>query len=377
MSPGEKRESLSGLVAAIRREAAKLSNLEERLFDSQIQSSWRSTADIDSDLNAAIRAAENLAAARLSVRSSTNNLFKKICRKLFLSFLDRIERRRCQSELALLRVLQNLHAAQQRLYDELKEAQELTDQSLVRQFQHLQRQIDVQDSSSTINPELEKLLERFYCKFESEYRGSSDSVRHRLRPYRDRLTNSASPLRVVDLGCGRGEWLTLIRDLGHLVKGVDYNPEFVDICQQQKLQVELADAGAWLHSQSDQSVDVISAFHVIEHLPFSTLVGWIQQIHRILKPQGLLLLETPNISQFHVGLVDFYRDPTHTQKIHPQMIQTLLESIDFTDIETAYVDAHGDEIKWLPTDLVQLQDPGQYGSLPADLAIIARKAAEN
>ena len=399
----ETKADLDNLVDAIRREAAQLADPEDKLFSAvaRVQSSERSLAEIDSTIHAAMRAVEQLVASRRSVRGTTRNPLKKLYRKFGLAILDRLERRRCQAELALLQVTQHLQTAQQQLRAdfqnlrsevlEYKAATEVTeasfqalktdvqsfqtntDQALVRQFNHLQRQIDRSINTSEVNQDLERLLESFYCQFEAEYRGSSDSVRHRLRPYRDRLTESPTPLIVVDLGCGRGEWLTMVRDLGHFVQGVDCNPEFVEICHQQELKVELADAGAWLHDQPDQSVDVVSAFHVIEHLPFSTLADWIQQIYRILKPQGWLLLETPNMSQFHVGLVDFYRDPTHIQRIHPQTIQTLLECCHFSAVETAYVNANGEAIEWLPAAEVKLQDPGQYGALPADLAIVARK----
>ncbi|WP_126147720.1 class I SAM-dependent methyltransferase [Synechococcus elongatus] len=364
---------IDSLVAAIRREATQLTDYEEAFCTTVVSSQQQSLTEIDRSINAAIQAMEDLVKPRLSARPSPRNFFKKLCTKVGLTILDRLERRRCKAELTLLETIQYLRASQQQLRAEFNDFQSVTDQALVRQFNHLQRQIDRTSSCVNLNPDLEKLLETFYCQFESEYRGSSESVRHRLRPYHDRLLNSDYPLEIVDLGCGRGEWLSLVNQLGHKAKGIDCNPEFVNLCKQQNLAVELGDATVWLHSQADSSLDIISAFHVIEHLSFTTLADWLQQIYRVLKPQGWLLLETPNISQFHVGLVDFYRDPTHIHKVHPQTIKTLLQCLRFTDIEIGYVDANGDEVQWLPTEEVTLRDPGQYGALPADMGIIARK----
>lgn len=372
---------IDSLVAAIRREAAQLVDPEKAFYNIKVSPSQQSLTETSAALTAAMQAVEDLAKPRLSARPSPRNFFKKIFRKIGLTTLDRVERRRCQSELALLKVMQLLHTSQQqlqidqsqRLEDQINIFRESTEESLLQYFQYLQRQIDNQNSGQNLSPDLKKLLDNFYSQFEAEYRGSSDSVRHRLRPYRDRLSSISGPLTAVDLGCGRGEWLSMISELGHSVQGIDYNQEFVEICHQQEFKVELADAGVWLHNQPDESIDVISAFHVIEHLQFPTLADWAKQIYRVLKPQGWLLLETPNISQFHVGLVDFHRDPTHIQKIHPQTIQVLLECCGFNEVETAYVDANGDEVRWLPTEEVKLQDPGQYGALPADMGIIARK----
>ncbi|QFZ91672.2 class I SAM-dependent methyltransferase [Synechococcus elongatus] len=371
----EERLTIDNLVVAIRREAAQLPNLEEESFIVNSTCSQQSMTELATAIATTMQAVEDLALPRLSRHSSSRNWLKKFLEKLSLKILNRIERRRCQAELTLLKNLRLIHLFQLQLQADLKSVQDTTSQTVNYHIQYLHRQVTQAANTPKIDQALESLLETFYYQFEDKYRGTVDSVRHRLRPYLNRLLSSKGPLTIVDLGCGRGEWLTLIKELGHRGRGIDCNSKFVELCRQQDLEVELGEVGAWLHAQPSQSIDVISAFHVIEHLSFPTLADWMKEISRVLKPQGWLLLETPNMSQFQVGLVDFYRDPTHIQRIHPQTLQTLLECLDFAMVETAYVNALGDLIEWMPTQEVVLQHPGQFASLPADLAIIARKPA--
>jgi O-antigen chain-terminating methyltransferase len=125
---------------------------------------------------------------------------------------------------------------------------------------------------------------------------------------------------VVDVGCGRGEWLELLNENGWQAIGVDTNRSMVDLCKELGLNAVVGDAIQYLSTINAESVSVISGFHIVEHLPFDLLVRLVQEAHRALLPGGILILETPNPENYKVGAINFYLDPTHRNPIHNDAI---------------------------------------------------------
>ncbi|WP_298220053.1 class I SAM-dependent methyltransferase [Halothiobacillus sp.] len=172
----------------------------------------------------------------------------------------------------------------------------------------------------------------FYRAFEDRHRGSRSLIKERLQVYVPFLVSllkiyPQSP--VIDLGCGRGEWLELVNEYGFVAYGVDMDDGMLASCHELGLHAENKDLIAALRDLPDESQTVVSAFHVVEHIPFETLMELVREAFRVLKPAGLLILETPNPENISVGTTNFYLDPTHERPIPPALLSFLPEYTGF------------------------------------------------
>ena len=163
----------------------------------------------------------------------------------------------------------------------------------------------------------------FYVAFENKFRGSRELISTRLDaylPFIVPLRDVLAELPALDLGCGRGEWLEKVSSLGLKAVGVDINEKMLAECKGRGLDVVLGDALKVLRETADNSISIISAFHVVEHLNFDDVIAIAKESLRALAPGGLLILETPNPENFRVGSCDFYLDPTHVRPIPPELL---------------------------------------------------------
>ena len=172
----------------------------------------------------------------------------------------------------------------------------------------------------------------FYRAFEERFRGSRSSIRLRLNTYRDFI----SPLKSIypdamalDLGCGRGEWLEVLQEEGITPLGVDLDEGMLEACWALCLPAVKGDAMAYLANQPSNSLAIISAFHVVEHISFEQLKLVVSESLRILQPGGLLIMETPNPENIMVATRDFYLDPTHQRPLPPLLLSFLPEFYGF------------------------------------------------
>jgi SAM-dependent methyltransferase len=177
-----------------------------------------------------------------------------------------------------------------------------------------------------------------YVAFEEQYRGSPDSIRERLGSYlpviAETLDSEATlhSRKIVDVGCGRGEWLGLLKDNGFEAIGIDTNIHNISSCNEQGLTALHEDAIEWLSRQESESLGCICAFHVIEHLDFSQLNYFLDNALRCLCSGGLILLETPNPENLLVGANSFYLDPTHVRPLPPGLMDFLLSYKGFHEV---------------------------------------------
>jgi 2-polyprenyl-3-methyl-5-hydroxy-6-metoxy-1,4-benzoquinol methylase len=154
-----------------------------------------------------------------------------------------------------------------------------------------------------------------YGRFAERFRGNEDYVKKNIQFYRARFEGRAP---VLDLGCGRGEFLELMRDAGIEARGIDLSEESIARCRQKGLQVEQADLHAYLSDLPDRSLGGIFCSQVIEHLGPASLPGIIKLAADKLSRDGLLALETPNPECLAIFASHFYLDPTHTRPVpHP------------------------------------------------------------
>lgn len=174
----------------------------------------------------------------------------------------------------------------------------------------------------------------FYLRLEERFRGSAEEIKQRLEAYLP-MTAQVQALYpqslAIDVGCGRGEWLELMAEQGFEVLGIDTNAAMVEQCRQKSLTAECDDALERLAAMDEQSAAVVSGFHIAEHLPFDVLMSLMHHAHRVLRPGGLLILETPNPENLNVGLWTFYMDPTHRHPLPPLLMQFLGEEAGFAD----------------------------------------------
>jgi SAM-dependent methyltransferase/glycosyltransferase involved in cell wall biosynthesis len=158
--------------------------------------------------------------------------------------------------------------------------------------------------------------QRSYADFEQVFRGDSSTVRAGLEQYRTWLPDSGDAL---DLGAGRGEMVSVMAEHGLNAIGVDNDESMVERAQAAGLTIQLNDISAFLAETPADSFDVISAIHVVEHVPPEVLRGWISECARVLRPGGVLLIETPNphaIDAFKA----FWLDDTHVRPYYPEAL---------------------------------------------------------
>jgi SAM-dependent methyltransferase len=172
-----------------------------------------------------------------------------------------------------------------------------------------------------------------YDAFTDRFRGSTAEVSAKLEGYLPDVRRLVGTGGVVDLGCGRGEWLTLLRDAGVPSSGVDANPRFVAAGRARGLDIELGDAIGYLQGLPPGSVDMVTAFHVIEHLGTEELLALLDAARSVLRPGGCVLLETPNPANLVMAACDFYNDPTHRSPLPSALTQYLVSTQGFGDIE--------------------------------------------
>ena len=169
---------------------------------------------------------------------------------------------------------------------------------------------------------------RYYLTLESVFRGDPARIRAQLEAdYLELLVNArgeAGDGPCVDLGCGRGEWLDIVRDHGFAARGVDLNPAMAMAAIASGHEVIVGDALAFLRRLPGDSVLAISAFHLAEHLDFPTLFRVVAECRRVLKPRGLLILETPNPENIWVATHTFHHDPTHGNPLTPTSLEFLV-----------------------------------------------------
>jgi O-antigen chain-terminating methyltransferase len=179
-------------------------------------------------------------------------------------------------------------------------------------------------------------LDGLYSSFEDHFRGSREEIKRRQAVYLPLLTEhglGTQGMPILDLGCGRGEWLELLRDTGLCARGVDLNRLFLEQCRQFGLAVEEADLLEYLRALPEASVGVVSGFHIIEHLPFAQQLQLLDDTLRVLRPGGLALFETPNPENLVVGACNFYADPTHHHPLYPPTLQFLARARGFVRTE--------------------------------------------
>ncbi len=232
-------------------------------------------------------------------------------------------------------------------------------------------------SIKKIADQKEHLMDHSYFVFEKRHRGSSEEVKKNQEIYlpifkdlRDRLKDKNSC--VIDIGCGRGEFLEILKENNISARGVDLNEDMVHICREKGLQVEQADGTQYLKGLKDDSIAGVIACQFIEHLPVNVLIDFVKLCYDKLKKGRKVLFETINPESIF-AMKWFYLDLSHQKPIPPQAISFLLESIGFYNIELKYLSPVTDDLKLNPSGDENIKKLNDFLFGYQDYAIIAEK----
>lgn len=186
-----------------------------------------------------------------------------------------------------------------------------------------------------------------YFRFEDHCRGSREHIKDMQKGYVEYFKGKDN---VLDLGCGRGEFLELLKENEIPAIGVDFYPNFVCYCRDLGMNVEYADAVEYLKSQRDNSVGGIFASQLIEHLPFGRVVELCQIAHAKMQEGAYIIIETPNPASLSMFTHAFYIDPSHNKPVHPYTLQYVFNITGFKDVHVVYTD-----VSKLPEGLPELK----------------------
>jgi SAM-dependent methyltransferase len=174
-----------------------------------------------------------------------------------------------------------------------------------------------------------------YQAFEAEFRGDAAVVSQRAEAYLPIITSvsAGTPgFPVLDIGCGRGEWLQLLEEHGLEARGVDSNATFAAQVRALGLEVVEAEAIEYLTAAPGDSVGAVTAFHIVEHLEINALLALVREAYRVVRPGGVVVFETPNPENLVVGSCSFYHDPTHRRPIPPATLSFYLRHAGFSNV---------------------------------------------
>jgi O-antigen chain-terminating methyltransferase len=177
-----------------------------------------------------------------------------------------------------------------------------------------------------------RLPDEVYVAFENQFRGTREEIKERLMaylPYVSQTQVGEINVSVLDLGCGRGEWLELMKENGYIGRGVDINRVMVKQCRELGLDVAEFDILDYVRNQESNSISVITGFHILEHLPIKRILLLFDEVFRVLKRGGIAIFETPNPENLLVATFHFYLDPTHLHPLPSGLLSFLMESRGF------------------------------------------------
>lgn len=180
-----------------------------------------------------------------------------------------------------------------------------------------------------------------YFVFEEKFRGSREDIKQRQSQFLGYFLGCSN---VLDIGCGRGEFLELLNSEGIGVKGIDIDDDMVGYCKSKGFDIEKADAVSYLEQLPDKSLDGIFIDQVVEHLEPAYLVRLLKLCYQKLKYGYYLFAETVNPLSFF-SLANFYIDLTHIKPVHPETLKFLFESSGFREIKTEFISPVTDEVR--------------------------------
>lgn len=233
---------------------------------------------------------------------------------------------------------------------------------ILKRLNQIERKINLDIDQERINSCLDKLPVYDYQDFEDRFRGSSQLIKKRQRPYIKYFKGCRA---VIDIGCGRGEFLELLQKnkIGYL--GIDSNVSMVNECKRRGLNVENRDAFEYLVNSIDNSYDGLAAFQVIEHMEPIRIQNFIKLCFDKVQKNSYVIVETVN--PLNPGaLGHFWADLTHVKPLVPAVLKYIFEHYGFSEVKIA---ARTAVVEGIPKFAIDPSDMSLYG----DYAILAKK----
>jgi 2-polyprenyl-3-methyl-5-hydroxy-6-metoxy-1,4-benzoquinol methylase len=220
--------------------------------------------------------------------------------------------------------------------------------------------------------ERDHLLDTYYVMLEDQFRGTRNDIKQRLEVYLPYIRElKFDDAKMLDIGCGRGEFLELLHSQNVPAEGVDFNSIFVDECRAMGFEVAQADVLTFLRERKSNSYAAVSAIHVVEHLPLRTLVALLDEAFRVLRPGGVLILETPNPENLLVASSNFYIDPTHRKPLPNLLLSFLAENRGFCRVQVLKLHPSPEDVRLEPSVNSERLNHILYG--PQDYAVLGYK----
>jgi O-antigen chain-terminating methyltransferase len=207
-----------------------------------------------------------------------------------------------------------------------------------------------------------------WTRFAEVFRGSEDRISKHQKLYAARFAGATLP--ILDLGCGRGEFLEAAREAGLAARGIEQSEECVTLCRAKNLDAERADLFEHLTSLPDRSLGGVYCSQVVEHLPPERVPMLVRLVAAKLHPGALAIFETPNPECLAIFATHFYIDPTHTRPVPARLLRFYMEEAGFVSLE---VDRLEPAIESMPSlaELPAAFREAFFGGL--DYAILGRR----
>jgi len=217
-------------------------------------------------------------------------------------------------------------------------------------------------------PVQQEQIEIDWMRFAEQFRGSEERIREQQQQYVARFAGASGV--ILDIGCGRGEFLETAKAAGLAARGVDQNPECIELCRSKALDVEQADIFEYLESLPDGSLGGAYCAQVVEHLSPAALPRLVRLLSRKLRLGSLVAMETPNPECLAILATHFYIDPTHTRPVPAPLLRFYLEEAGFGSVQ---VERLAPALESMPAlqELPPAFRDAFFGGL--DYAIFARK----
>ena len=213
------------------------------------------------------------------------------------------------------------------------------------------------------------VLGHSYVGFEDRFRGDQEDIRARQADYAEIFAGQS---HVLDVGCGRGEFLSLLRDRGISAVGLDVNSAMVSVCREQGLDAVHADAVTYLRAQTPGSLGGLLAAQVVEHLEPAYLVEFLEAAFGALRPGAPIVLETINPACWFAFFESYVRDITHVRPLHPDTLSYLMVASGFTGVDIRYRAPYPEHDKLQPLPPTPALGDDAVETLNANVAKINR-----
>jgi O-antigen chain-terminating methyltransferase len=234
-----------------------------------------------------------------------------------------------------------------------------------------------QEQLTTLAQEDKHALDAVYVSFEDRFRGTREEIKDRCRVYLPFLHGQnigSAEMPILDVGCGRGEWLELLKGANLKARGIDTNRVLLADCTEKGFDVVEDDVLHHLRSLPDASIGAVTGFHIIEHLPLDVLIKVFDETVRVLKPGGLAIFETPNPQNVLVGSHNFYLDLTHRNPLPSLTIQFLLEARGLCDVQVLNLHPYPESAKVVEDGSDVARRFNEYFYRSQDYAVVGRRA---